>query len=112
MPWTHWGDKLIPMAGRVVTVQGVVIRTHHDEKGGTRFFNFDKNRDRFSFVMFESATKLFQAQGESTEDYLQKKIQVTGVLTIHKGRPSMVVNKPEQIVLVRRISCQHWHRAC
>lgn len=84
-----------------MTVQGVVIRTHHDEKSGMRFFNFDKNRDKFSFVMFESVANLFQAQGEPTECFPQKKIQVTGVLTMHKGRPSIVVNKPEQIVLVR-----------
>jgi DNA/RNA endonuclease YhcR with UshA esterase domain len=94
-------DKLVQMSGQVVTVQGMIVRAHHDKKSDTRFFNFDKNREKFSFVMFGSAAKLFQQQGEPTEYYLDKKIQVTGVLTIHKGKPSMVVSKPEQIVLVR-----------
>lgn len=94
-------DKLVEMAGQIVTVQGVVMRTYHDQKGDTRFFNFDKKREKFSFVMFASVAKQYQEQGDPVDYFLEKKIQVTGVLTIHKGKPSMVVSKPDQIVLVR-----------
>ena len=35
-------EKLLQMAGKIVTVQGTVADTSYSEKSETRFFNFDK----------------------------------------------------------------------
>jgi hypothetical protein len=94
-------DALKAVAGQLVTVEGVITSTYHSKKSDTRFFNFTKERGGFSFVIFSSAVKSFEAVGDPLEFYKQKKVQVTGVLTIHQGRPSMVVSKSEQLVLVR-----------
>jgi hypothetical protein len=94
-------ERLMKMAGQIVTVQGVIVSTHHSEKTNTRFFNFDKKREKFGFVIFSSAAKNFEQLGEPTEFYLNKKVQVTGVLTIYRGKPSMTVSKPEQILVLR-----------
>ena len=93
--------KLRSLVGKIVTVQGTIISTFHSEKSDTRFFNFDKKGEKFDCVIFKSAVKNFEKIGEPLDFYKQKKVQVTGVLTMPKDRPSMVVTKPEQIVLVR-----------
>lgn len=94
-------ETLMKMAGQIVTVQGVIVSTYHSEKTDTRFFNFDKKREKLSLVLFASAAKDFQHLGDPLQYYLHKKVQVTGVLTIYRGKPSMVISKPDQIVIVR-----------
>lgn len=93
--------KLRPLVGKIVTVQGTIVSTFHSDKSDTRFFNFDKKGEKFEFVIFKSAVKNFENVGEPLDFYKQKKVQVTGVLAMYKDKPSMVVSKPEQIVLVR-----------
>jgi hypothetical protein len=93
--------RLAAMAGQILTVHGVITSVYHSEKSDARFFNFAEDRKGFSFVIFSSAVKNFELVGDPLDFYLHKKVQVTGLVTIHKGRPSMVVTKPEQISLVR-----------
>jgi hypothetical protein len=94
-------ETLMQKAGQIVTVEGVIVATGYSQKSDTRFFNFDKKRQKFSFVMFSSAAEKFKDLGEPREYFLDKKVQVTGVLTLYKGKPSMAVSKPDQIVIVR-----------
>jgi len=94
-------EKLGKLVGQIVTVQGTIAETFLSEKSDTRFFSFDKKREKLAFVIFKSAMKNFEKVGEPLEFYRHKKVQVTGVLTLYKEKPSMVVTKPEQIVLVR-----------
>jgi hypothetical protein len=94
--------KLMEMEGHIVTVEGIVVSTYLSPSSGARIFNFDPNRERFSFVIFSSAAERFvETVGEPTEFYLRKKVQITGVVTMHQGKPSMVVSRPDQIVWVK-----------
>ncbi len=94
-------DALMGMSGQIVTVAGIVTSVFHSEKSDTRFLNFTKDRNGFSVVIFGSSVKDFAAVGDPLEFYKGKRVQVSGVLTTSKGRPSIVVKKPDQMVLVR-----------
>lgn len=94
-------DALMRMSGQIVTVAGTVIAVGYSEKSDTRFLNFTKDRNGFSVVIFSSSVKDFAAVGDPRDFYKGKRVQVNGVLTTSKGRPSIIVKKPEQITLIR-----------
>jgi DNA/RNA endonuclease YhcR with UshA esterase domain len=94
--------KLMAMTGKIVTVQGTVVKTFHSEKSDTRFFNFDKKGEKFEFIIFKGGMKNFDKTGDPLDFYQGKKLQITGVLSVSpKGKPQIIVTKPEQITIVR-----------
>lgn len=94
--------KLMALVGKIVTVQGSIVSTFHSEKSDTRFFNFDKKGEKFEFIIFKGGMKNFDKIGEPLDFYKSKKLQITGVLSASpKGKPQIIVSKPEQIVIVR-----------
>lgn len=95
-------EKLLKLSGKIATVQGSVVATFHSEKSDTRFFNFDKKGDKFEFIIFKAGMKNFDKIGEPLDFYKQKKLQITGVVTVSpKGKPQIIVSKPDQIAVVR-----------
>jgi len=83
--------------GRVVTVEGRVVRTHNS--GKTCFLNFDRDwENSFSAVIFSRNYGRFQAPPETL--YNGKNVKVTGKMKEYKGVPEIVVDFPDQISIV------------
>jgi DNA/RNA endonuclease YhcR with UshA esterase domain len=80
--------------GKIITVEGTIIASHNT--GKVCFLNFHKNYKQYlSLVIFQSDYAKFKAPVENA--YLNKKIQVTGMVKEYKGRSEIIVNNPEQI---------------
>ncbi|MCG3209240.1 MAG: hypothetical protein FOGNACKC_02861 [Anaerolineae bacterium] len=83
--------------GQVVTIAGEVISTYNS--GKVVFLNFDEAyQDTFKVVIFPDAWPLFP---EPPEAYFHhKKIKVTGQVKLYQNAPEIVVDQPDQIVIV------------
>lgn len=84
--------------GNAVTIEGIIAATHNS--GNVCFLNFDKNYKRtLTLVIFQ---KRFAAFPPNPERYYKgKTVRVTGIVTRHGGRPEIVLERPEQIAVIR-----------
>jgi DNA/RNA endonuclease YhcR with UshA esterase domain len=80
--------------GKYKTVEGNIVATKCLQK--ICFLNFDKNyQGKFTSVIFVSDIKKFPANPDRF--YLNKKVQVTGVIESYKDTPQIVLKDPGQI---------------
>lgn len=88
--------------GKHATVIGKVMGTHIAKSGKVRFLNFDKDyRTSFTVVIFTGDLDKFTSTiGEPTEYYKDKKVKVTGKVSIYKDKPQIIANSPSQIKVV------------
>ncbi len=90
------GAKLKDMAGKEVSVSGRVIRTGRDERSGMIFLDFSRDRNNAFVTVIKGAT----AKGANLDPkarYEGKDVIVTGVITLFKDNPQIVVTSLEQI---------------
>jgi hypothetical protein len=85
--------------GQVITVEGTIVDTYN-HRGNVVFLNFSKDwRGKFYIPVFKTA---FENMSRAPESYfLNKKIQVTGKVTLHNNRPNIEVEQISQIKVVR-----------
>lgn len=83
--------------GRTMTVEGTVVATYNS--GKAIFLNFHPDwRTHFTAVIFASEARRFPAPPE--RHYLNRKVRVTGLIQEYRGKPEIIVRKPDQIQLV------------
>lgn len=94
VPWTE-ADRFV---GQRITVEGTIVDTHALDT--ITFLNFDKNwQGKFYVVVFASAhTDAFHPETE----YLNKKLRITGVVSMHKDRPQLKVDRLDQIEILQK----------
>src|SRR5262249_52969769 len=80
--------------GQMATVQGVVVNVHISSKGNA-FLNFGHAYPDqvFSGVIFASSVAQF---GDLTR-YQGKQVQVTGQISLYKGKPEIILETPYQL---------------
>ncbi|HCS39733.1 MAG TPA: hypothetical protein DIW44_09145 [Anaerolineaceae bacterium] len=90
--------------GEIVTVVGKIEEIF---SGKTRdnvphvFFNFGNWKMKcFTVVLWDEALNLMQATGIDPQEYKEKWVSVTGMLTSYKRRPQMIVNTPFDIEIL------------
>lgn len=83
--------------GKLVTVEGEIVRSHNT--GKLAFLNFDEDIEKtLTVVMFE---RIFDKFPESPEDYfLKQKVRVSGNVKEHQGKPEIIVTDPKQIEIL------------
>ena len=93
IPWDIAGEYI----GKDMFVEGKIVRTHNS--GKACFLNFHNNWTRyFGLVIFDNVFHRFAEKPEKF--YLDKFVRVKGRIEIFKGRPEMVLNRPEQIKII------------
>jgi len=90
--------------GEITTVAG---RIEEVFEGKTRdgivhvFLNFGNWRLKcFTVVLWDEALSLMTSTGLNPQDYLDKWVSVTGMITSYKRRPQMIVNTPFDIEIL------------
>jgi endonuclease/exonuclease/phosphatase family metal-dependent hydrolase len=89
--WTDAANAV----GETAYVSGTIVSTG---KAGDRiaFLNFDRERPpAFVAVIFSDHWDKFP--GDPTELYKDKIVEIRGTIGLHKGKPQIVVTRPEQI---------------
>jgi hypothetical protein len=93
VPW-HQADRYV---GQTITAEGAVINTH--STGKVCFLNFARDwRGQFYVVIFSDALGGWDQPPQTY--FLNRKVQVTGQVYLHDGRPQIRVKQPGQITLV------------
>lgn len=94
IPWKDAGAYV----GKLVTVEGEIVRTHNT--GKLAFLNFDQDIEKtLTVVMFE---RIFERFPESPEKYFLKQVvRVTGNVKEREGKPEIIVTDPKQIEILR-----------
>lgn len=82
--------------GRRVTVEGTVVDTYKSDK--VIFLSFSPNRNDFKVVIFASAWPRWPQRPD--ELYYGQTLRVTGTVKLYNGAPEIIVDEPEQIVVV------------
>lgn len=80
-----------------VTVEGTIVDTHNS--GKACFLNFHPDYKKyFSVVVFRSDFHKFP---DAPEDYyLNKKVQVTGIIKQYQGKPEIILKDPSNIKII------------
>jgi len=95
-------DRILEHAGQTVTVTGRVARVGKSPEGAITFLNFSTERGGFVVVVFEADYGAFP---DGLEVYMNKEVQVTGVVKPFKGTtPQIPVASPDQIKVVELVA--------
>ncbi len=84
--------------GQTVTVEGTIAAAHNS--GSACFLNFDRDYKRtLTLVIFRKRFAAFPPDPEL--HYKGKDVRATGVITRHGGRPEIILDRPEQISILK-----------
>jgi bisphosphoglycerate-independent phosphoglycerate mutase (AlkP superfamily) len=84
--------------GKVITVEGKIVRSYNS--GKVTFLNFHPDYKRyFTAVIFKSDYPKFRNSPDKF--YLNKKVQVSGLIKNYQGSPEIIINDPEQIKILK-----------
>jgi tetratricopeptide (TPR) repeat protein len=94
-------DALLQMAGRMAVVSGRIDHVKLNVgKNQWSFLNFSRTRKEFYGAIHHSALPDLRLKfGAGLERLPGKEIELSGILTIHKGAPSIVVTRASQVRL-------------
>jgi endonuclease YncB( thermonuclease family) len=93
IPWERAGEH----AGERVTVTGTIVAAKRLER--LLFLNFHPEyRTHLSLVVLPREISRFPAGWERTVE--GRKVRTTGTVTLHKGRPQIVLRAPEQVEIL------------
>ena len=93
VPW----NEAHRYAGHTVTVEGTIVDTHR--AATICFLNFDKDwQGKFYMVVFKDD---FDAWPPSPDvHFLNRKVRVTGLVELHRGRPQLKIKEKSQVQFV------------
>jgi len=84
--------------GKYMTVDGMIVSAKCLPK--VCFLNFDRDyRKTFTAVIFASDLSKFPPNPDLY--FLNKKVRVTGIIKEYKGKPEIILKKPDQIKIVK-----------
>lgn len=84
--------------GETVTIEGILTATHNS--GNVCFLNFDRDYKRtLTLVIFQKRFAAFPPNPE--RHYKGKTVRVSGIVTRHGGRPEIVLERAEQITVIK-----------
>lgn len=93
--------SLLAKVGRMVTVVGKISEVHHGtSKGGEPhvFLNFGNWRGKcFTIVLWNEALQLLEATGRNPDEYLDRWVKVSGMMTSYERRPQIAIYSPTDI---------------
>jgi micrococcal nuclease len=93
IPWQR-ADKYY---GKIKTVEGTIVATHNT--GKVCFLNFHKDWKRhFTAVIFASDFDKFPSPPEKL--YLNKRVQIKGLIKEYRGKPEIIVKSHSQIKIL------------
>lgn len=95
IPWHEAGKY----EGQVVTIEGMILRTHNT--GKVCFLNFVDHHpnNAFYLIVFEPLLNAWPAPPE--QYFLNKKIHATGKIYVHKNKPQIRIEEKSQIKIVK-----------
>ena len=83
--------------GQIKTVEGKIVASNNT--GKVCFLNFHKNwRKYFTAVIFSSDFDKFPRYPE--DYYLNRTVQVSGLIKEYKGKPEIILKSPSQIEII------------
>lgn len=88
---THVGEYAA-VKGRVVSVR---------KSASATFLNFDRPKKGFTAVIFAKSYVNFKRRSIDPASFSGKAVEITGTVSLYKGRPQMIVSSPDQIRLVK-----------
>jgi DNA/RNA endonuclease YhcR with UshA esterase domain len=92
-------EKIKEYDGKLITVVGTIKRVNKAKSGKVTFINFgDDWKSSFTCIVFEGDVEKFKDAG-GLESYLNKNVKLTGVVTIYKDKPEIILKSPNQITV-------------
>jgi len=90
---------------KVVTVEGVIVRTYYAQKskGKPTFLDFhDPYEEYFKCIIWEEDRRIFIEEFPPNPEsyFLDKEVRVEGTIEIYEGAPEIVLRDPSQIWVV------------
>ncbi|OGS19314.1 MAG: hypothetical protein A2219_07595 [Elusimicrobia bacterium RIFOXYA2_FULL_50_26] len=83
--------------GKYITVDGRIVASHNS--GKVCLLNFHKDYKRYlTAVIFSNSFSLFPENPEKY--YLNRVIRVTGCVREYKGKPEIILERPEQVTVL------------
>jgi len=97
IPW----EKADEYYGKIITVEGEIVRTNRTKK--VCYLNFHKDWKRYlTLVIFTADLDKFPPYPE--DYYLYKRVRVRGLVKEYKGRPEIILKDPKQIEIIESSS--------
>jgi tetratricopeptide (TPR) repeat protein len=95
-------DGILSKAGQMAVVSGRLDHVRLDiGKNQWSFLNFSRTRKEFYGAIHRTALPALQSEfGPGLEHLQGKRVELTGMIVIHKGAPSIVLTRANQIRLV------------
>jgi len=103
-----WGDNSIPNVCEAMnylnkdkTLQGT-IKDVYVSKTGTVFLNFEEKfpNSCFTAVIFKKTAEKLKL---NYQNYINKKIFITGKIKEYNGKPEIIINDKNQIIILQRL---------
>ena len=92
-------NKIMKFIGQYVAVRGKIVNSRSVAKA--KFLNFGMDwRKAFTAVIFQSSFSAFKKNGEPTEYYMGKNVEVRGHILLYKKKPEIILRSPEQIRVI------------
>lgn len=88
-------DKIGDHPGEYAAVKGKVLSV---KKGASAtFLNFGPPKKGFTAVIFARSYAGFKRRSIDTASFTGRVVEITGTVSLYKGRPQMIVTSPDQI---------------
>jgi len=94
-------DAIVANQGRRITVEGRLVEASQG-KNGIIYFNFTEGREGLVAICPTRFVGAFE-DTNLTANYKGKEVRITGFVEIYKGRPQIVLYKPTDIVVIKRL---------
>lgn len=92
-------EKIKTYDGKLITVAGTIKRVSKAKSGKVTFINFgDDWKSSFTSIVFAGDEEKFKEMG-GLESLLNKNVKLTGVVTIYKDKPEIILKSPTQITV-------------
>jgi DNA/RNA endonuclease YhcR with UshA esterase domain len=90
-------DKLRPLVGQMVTIEGMPVLVGENKTGTMRYVNFTNDYRQSVALVFGSKRPDTFLPKEKLEEYVGKKLRVKGILDEYRNRLQIEIIKLDQI---------------
>lgn len=99
--------QLISHSSQYARITGTVSNVDVSERSKVIFLNFGKNYNTsFSAMIYDNSVPSFVMAGINEPDkyFKNKTVAMEGIIRISNGKPEMVIDSPDQIKIIDKIS--------